>query len=131
MRFWKACVLFYFGGSAYMFLEFLWRGRSHGSMFLLGGVCFVVIGKLSRAMEKVPLALQLILFSGVITLLELFTGLAVNGNYRVWDYRQVPYNFLGQICLPFSLLWIPVSLAARQLFRLADKGLASRSFAKD
>ena len=100
-------------------------------MFLLGGVCFVVIGKLSRAMEKVPLALQLILFSGVITLLELFTGLAVNGNYRVWDYRQVPYNFLGQICLPFSLLWIPVSLAARQLFRLADKGLASRSFAKD
>ena len=123
MRFWKACVLFYMGGGAYMTLEFLWRGRSHGSMFLLGGLCFLLIGKLSNWLANIPLAVQLLLFSAMITFLELLTGLAVNGSYGVWDYREVPYNFLGQICLPFTLLWIPVSLGARELYRLADRRL--------
>lgn len=123
MRFWKACVLFYMGGGAYMTLEFLWRGRSHGSMFLLGGLCFLFIGKLSSVLTKVPLAVQLLIFSAMITFLELLTGLAVNGSYRVWDYRAVPYNFLGQICLPFTLLWIPVSFGARELYRRAEKAI--------
>ena len=89
MRFWKDCVLFYMGGGAYMTLEFLWRGRSHGSMFLLGGLCFLFIGKLSSVLTKVPLAVQLLIFSAMITFLELLTGLAVNGSYRVWDFYLV------------------------------------------
>ena len=127
MRFWKACVMFYLGGGAYMALEFLWRGRSHGSMFLLGGLCFLLIGNLSRWLKKGPLAVQLLLFSAMITFLELLTGLLVNGSYGVWDYRRVPYNFLGQICLPFSLLWIPVSLGASELYRLTEKRLGVKN----
>ena len=122
MRFWKQTVLFYMGGSAYMTLEFLWRGKSHYSMFLLGGVCFLIIGRLGR---KLPLAVRLILNSGVITTLELVTGLIVNRNYSVWDYRTAPFNFLGQICLPFSLLWIPVSLLGLLIYNGADR-LVSR-----
>ena len=122
MRFWKQTVLFYMGGSAYMTLEFLWRGKSHYSMFLLGGVCFLIIGRLGR---KLPLAVRLILNSGVITALELVTGLIVNRNYSVWDYRTAPFNFLGQICLPFSLLWIPVSLLGLLIYNGADR-LVSR-----
>lgn len=124
MKFWKACVLFYLGGASYMILEFLWRGRSHGSMFILGGLCFLLIGKLSAWLAKVPLAMQLLLFSAMITFLELLTGLLVNSAYGVWDYRQMPFNFLGHICLPFSLLWIPVSLGARALYRVIDRRLA-------
>ena len=122
MRFWKQTVLFYMGGSAYMTLEFLWRGKSHYSMFLLGGVCFLIIGRLG---QKLPLAVRLILNSGVITTLELVTGLIVNRNYSVWDYRTTPFNFLGQICLPFSLLWIPVSLLGLLIYNGADR-LVSR-----
>ena len=122
MRFWKQTVLFYMGGSAYMTLEFLWRGKSHYSMFLLGGVCFLIIGRLG---QKLPLAVRLILNSGVITTLELVTGLIVNRNYSVWDYRTAPFNFLGQICLPFSLLWIPVSLLGLLIYNGADR-LVSR-----
>ena len=121
MRFWKQCVLFYIGGSAYMTLEFLWRGRSHGSMFLLGGLCFLLIGKLSDRMKRMPLALRLLFSSGVITALELGTGLLVNRDYSVWDYRTVSYNFLGQICLPFSLLWMPVSFGAMLLHRFLEQ----------
>ena len=122
MRFWKQTVLFYMGGSAYMTLEFLWRGKSHYSMFLLGGVCFLIIGRLG---QKLPLAVRLILNSGVITTLELVTGLIVNRNYSVWDSRTTPFNFLGQICLPFSLLWIPVSLLGLLIYNGADR-LVSR-----
>ena len=128
MRFWKACVLFYLGGGSYMTLEFLWRGRSHGSMFILGGLCFLLIGQLGKLLKAVPLAVQLLLFSAMITFLELLTGLAVNGDYGVWDYRAAPYNYLGQICLPFTMLWIPVSLMARELYRYAEKGLQKPRF---
>ena len=126
MRILKHCILFYMGGSAYMTLEFLWRGRSHGSMFLLGGLCFLLIGKLSAALKRVPLVLQLLFSSAMITCLELGTGLLVNRDYSVWDYRAVQYNYLGQICLPFSLLWIPVSLLAMQLYDRAARLLSSK-----
>lgn len=121
MKIWKTAVLFYLGGSAYMILEFLWRGRSHGSMFLLGGLCFLLVGGALGRAQRIPLALRLMLGSGVITALELATGLAVNRDYGVWDYRQMPYQFQGQICLIYSLLWIPVSLLAMGLYRLAQK----------
>ena len=123
MRFLKYCILFYTGGAAYMTLEFLWRGRSHGSMFLLGGLCFLIIGKISALLKRVPLAFQLVASSAVITALELATGLLVNRDYSVWDYRAVSYNFLGQICLPFSLLWIPVSLFGMQLYDRATRSI--------
>ena len=107
-----------------MVLEFLWRGRSHGSMFLLGGLCFLLIGKLNHLLRRIPLALQLIASAVMITVLELGTGLLVNRDYSVWDYRTVSYNFLGQICLPFSLLWIPVSLLGMQLYHRAERLIA-------
>ena len=31
MKIWKQMILFYLGGCAYVVLELLWRGRSHGS----------------------------------------------------------------------------------------------------
>lgn len=121
MKIWKNAVLFYLGGTAYMLLEFLWRGRSHGSMFLLGGLCFLLVGGRLGRMARIPLALRLILGAGVITALELATGLVVNRDYSVWDYREMPYQFKGQICLMFSLLWIPVSGLAMGLYRGTQK----------
>lgn len=121
MKLWKNAVLFYLGGTAYMTLEFLWRGRSHGSMFLLGGLCFLLVGGRLGTASRIPLALRLILGAGVITALELATGLLVNRDYSVWDYRRMPGQFLGQICLVYSLLWIPVSLLAMALYRWAQR----------
>ena len=123
MQIYRQSVLFYIGGAAYMTLEFLWRGRSHGSMFLLGGLCFVLIGRLCHVLSGVPLALRLLLCSGLITALELMTGLLVNQDHSVWDYRRMPCNFMGQICLSFSLLWIPVSLISMTLYNAVDRRL--------
>lgn len=116
MRIFRQVFLFYLGGFAYMLLEFLWRGRSHGSMFVLGGLCFLLIGLLWETFPRLPLPFHLLLCAALITALELLTGLAVNQDHCVWDYRVMPYNYLGQICLNYSLLWIPVSFLATLLY---------------
>ena len=123
MKFWKQAVLFYLGGATYMTLEFLWRGRSHGSMFLLGGLCFLGMGRLVKGFVRVPLAVKVILGAAMVTALELLAGLLVNRQYAVWDYRSMPYNYKGQICLNFSLLWMPVTLFGMWLYGKADKYL--------
>ena len=119
MRFWKQILLFYLGGMAYTGLELLWRGRTHGSMFLLGGACFVALGCLKRL--KMPIPVSAFMGSAIVTAGELAVGLLVNRGYAVWDYRAMPVNFRGQICLTYSLLWMPVSLFAMGLYGLLDR----------
>ena len=108
--------LFFVGGSGYVGLELLWRGRSHISMFLAGGVCFLLLGRIDRT--RLSPSAKCLLGATIITAVELLAGLLFNRDYRVWDYREMPGNFLGQICLCYSLLWIPVSFGAILLHRL-------------
>lgn len=123
MKIWKQTVLFYLGGMAYVALELMFRGWSHGSMFLAGGMCFVLLGGLQDARPRLPLPVRAAFGSLVITSIELLAGLLVNRGYRVWDYRGEPFNFHGQICLRFSLMWIPVSIAAFLLYDVLNPKL--------
>ena len=110
MKLWRCCVLGYLGGMLYTGLELLWRGWSHGSMFLAGGVCFLLIGHLGTVVQPLPVVWRGCVGAVIVTMVELAAGLLVNREYGVWDYRGVPGNFLGQICLPYTLLWIPVDI---------------------
>ena len=105
-------VLFYLGGCAYLAMELLWRGRSHGSMFLAGGICFILLGLLNQARPRLPLLPRLLTGAMIITMVELAVGMTVNRQYGVWDYRGQWGNFCGQICPAFTALWIPVSALA-------------------
>ena len=116
----KKSTLFALGGGIYVGLELLWRGRSHVSMFAAGGLCFLLLGSMRR------LPGRMILGPAVITAVELATGLLVNRDYSVWDYRAMPGNFLGQICPAYCLLWFPLSLAAMGLYTLAERELDRR-----
>ena len=102
------------GGLLYVGVELLYRGRSHVSMFFVGGLCFWAIGMLDRAAPGLPLTAQAVLGAALVTALELVSGLALNVGLglEVWDYSGCPLNLCGQIRLPYSLLWIPLSLAA-------------------
>jgi uncharacterized membrane protein len=113
----KKSALFAIGGLGYVGLELLWRGRSHGSMFFAGGSCFLLLGRLDRLMRNQPVCLRGIAGAGVITAVELAAGLLANREYQVWDYRALPLNLFGHICLPFTLAWVPVSLAGMYLYR--------------
>ena len=111
--------LFALGGGSYVGLELLWRRRSHISMFAAGGLCFLLLGKLREA--RLPEPVKPVAGAGLITAVELGTGLLVNRDHHVWDYRGVPWNFKGQICMFFSLLWIPVSWLGMKLYGFAAK----------
>lgn len=117
-------ILFTVGGAAYVTMELAWRARSHWTMFILGGGCFLAIGQLGRQERKLPLPARAVIGSGICTMGELLTGMAFNGDYRIWDYREAPCNYHGQICLPFTLLWVLVSALAAVLFEMLDGRLA-------
>ncbi len=125
MKLWKYAVLLYGGGWAYLTMELLFRGRSDPSMFLAGGLCFVLVGHLQRVEARLPLPLRAGAGAAIVTMVELAFGMAVNRDYAVWDYRGVPLNFMGQICLRFSVLWLGLSVLAMAVFSRLE-GLISR-----
>lgn len=123
MNFPKNAILFTVGGGAYTSLELLFRKRSHISMFFLGGGCFLALGRLWRKEARLGLLPRMALGGAVCTAGELATGLAVNRDYSVWDYRSLPGNFRGQISVPFSVLWMVLTPVAGALYRWCEKRL--------
>ena len=59
----------------------------------------------------------------IVTMVEFAAGMLVNRQYEVWDYRDQPLNFMGQICPLFTALWLPLALFAAVLFQKMDEGL--------
>ncbi len=120
MKVWKYAVTGYLGGMIYVGLELLWRRWSHGSMFLVGGICFLLIGLIPRLLPSVPELMQAVLGACAVTATELISGLIINDALKlhVWDYSAMPYNFLGQVCMSYFFLWIIVSWMALELHRL-------------
>ena len=106
MDIWRKAILFYLGGCGYVGLELLYRGWSHGSMFLAGGASLVLIGQLNHTEPKLPFPLRAAAGAGIITMVELAAGLLFNRDYTVWDYRSQPGNWMGQICPRFCVLWL-------------------------
>jgi hypothetical protein len=41
----------------------------------------------------------------VCTSIDYGTGMVANRNFELWDYRDMPFNFQGQICLQNSLFY--------------------------
>lgn len=108
-------VLFVFGGVIYNLVELLWRSRTAFSMFIVGGLCFLLVGALNEFFPwEMPLCSQMFLSMVGVTAIELVSGIYLNiiGNFNVWDYSHMPYNLCGQICLIFSVAWFFLSLVA-------------------
>ena len=109
----KYLLLFNIGGVLYIGIELVWRGWSHWTMFILGGLCFVCLGMINEVLPWETLLWQQVLIgAGIITALEFLTGCVVNLwlGWHVWDYSNMPGNILGQVCPQYMLLWLPVSL---------------------
>lgn len=98
---------FLLGAVGYPALEVMTRGRTHYSMALAGGASVVLIRKISRMRRG--LAVRAALCGAGITAIEYACGRVWNRNFRVWDYRRMPLNWRGQVCLPYTLLWCALS----------------------
>lgn len=112
-------TLFLLGGSIYVSLEKLWRGYSHPSMFLLGGFCFHLMGAVDRRFRRKRAWQRCLLCALLVTAAEFLCGCVVNLwlKLQVWDYRRFRTHVLGQICLPYTLLWGALSAVGMPLYR--------------
>lgn len=111
----KQIFLYIIGGLIYLLIEILFRGHTHWTMFIVGGLCFTLIGLLNEYPNfRLSLIYQGILGSIIITAIEFISGVVINIilKWNVWDYSNQPLNLLGQICLPFSLAWIFLAIIA-------------------
>ena len=111
----KFLILFAIGGFTYNIIELLFRGYTFFSMFIVGGLCFAAIGQINEAYPwDMPLISQMAISSVIVTVVEFCCGIILNMamGLHVWDYSDMPLNLMGQICLPFSVLWFFVSLIA-------------------
>jgi len=111
----KYSFLFLLGGLLYYAIEILYRGYSHPSMYILGGICFICIGSLNEFhTDQISLISQMLVSAVIITILELITGMIVNKwlKLNVWDYSNLAYNLKGQISLISSNIWFLLSLPA-------------------
>ena len=99
------------GALGYGALEMLWRGHTHWTMLLTGGVCFLLI-YLCATRLRAALWQKCLLSAAMVTTAELLVGLLVNRalGWSVWDYSALPMNLGGQICLLYSLYWLALSL---------------------
>ncbi len=115
----KEIWLFGIGGILYGLIELCWRGRTHWSMIIVGGICFRLIGYIHERYRAIYSTItRCALCAGVISLVELIAGLIVNKWFQldVWDYSRIPFNILGQICPVFSVCWGALSLLAKPVF---------------
>lgn len=124
----KQISLFLTGGVIYPSLEIICRGKTDFSMAVAGGLSLCLIDIVCNCRLRMkPLYIKCCAGSGIITSIEFITGVLVNMvlKLNVWDYSQLPMNILGQICVPFSLLWFFITVPALQLCTLYDKLLQS------
>ncbi len=108
----KNFALFSIGAVGYGLIEILWRGRTHPSMLIAGGTAFFGLAKISKTMKNCSLIKKALAGSAFITAIEFIYGIVFNIILKknVWDYRNMPLNFCGQICALYSFFWAILSL---------------------
>ena len=115
----KNVVLFFVGFCAYITIEWVYRGFSFLQMGCCGGIAIVILDKINNKLSwKVDILLQGLCGAALITFMELVIGelsLHTSVFQKMWDYSNVPLNFDGVICLPFSIVWFILSILAIML----------------
>ena len=118
-----ALLLFFIGGVGYMTMEIVFRGYTHPSMGICGGVCLILIAYANQRLIRFPLLLRGLAGCAIITAVEFVTGCVVNLllHWNVWSYANQPGNLLGQICPYFSLLWFLLCLPLMLLLQILHR----------
>ena len=111
----KYIILGGIGGITYIIIELLSRGYSHWTMFIVSAIAFILIGLINEFISwDMELWKQMLIGSGIVTALEFMSGYIFNIKlgWHIWDYSNVPFNIMGQVCLPFTIAWFFISLIA-------------------
>ena len=105
-------TIFLIGAAGYSSLEVLWRGYTHWTMSVTGGFCFLIIYLLNGVLASESMIFRSFVGACAITAVEFIVGITVNLilKWNVWDYSCIPFNLVGQVCLPYSILWFSLCI---------------------
>ena len=119
-------LVYLLGALGYGGLELLWRGRTHWTMLLLGGLCFCVIYAVTVFLH-ISLPWKWLLCAAAVTALEFAAGCLVNLRlgWNVWDYGSLPGNILGQVCPAYAACWFLLSIPCTALSQAIRRFLFS------
>ena len=108
----RNAAIFIIFGLIYGLLEILWRCYTYPSMIIVGGICGLIIGLINEKIDCSVLS-QMVIGMVAVTVIEFVSGYILNIKLGlgVWDYSNMKYNFMGQICPQFSLVWFFLSYA--------------------
>ena len=122
----KYALLFILGAVGYASIEIIWRGRTHWSMMIAGGLCFILFSMVAEALRGRSILLKAVTCAVGVTAIEFIFGVVFNIwlGMDVWDYSHVPFNIMGQICPMFSLLWVGIAIAFLPLADAINKNYA-------
>ena len=116
--------IFLIGAILYCSIEILFRGYTHWTMFLAGGLCLVILYNTFLHYKQLSLLKKCLLGSLIITFVEFTFGFVFNMlfDWNVWDYSHFRFNIMGQVCLLFTALWfflsVPVVLSINYLSKM-------------
>lgn len=113
--------VFALGSILYGLTEIMWRGWTHWTMLLCGGLCFTLMYLVSGS--ELSLFKKWLLSTCIITTVEFVAGCIVNLrlHWQIWDYSSMPFNLLGQICPQFILMWFALSIPGTALCTLLHR----------
>jgi uncharacterized membrane protein len=103
--------VFIIGAVLYSGAEILFRGFTHWTMFLAGGICFLLIYQVFTRKPQVSIWKKCLYGALIITVIEFIVGCLINLllKWDVWDYSHYRFNILGQVCLLFTIIWYVLS----------------------
>lgn len=113
-------LLWFWGGTVYFLMEVAFKTLT-GHPERISWTMLVVAILLTVPVERCgaqlpwdcPLWLQALCCAALVTAVELVAGCVINLwlDLDVWDYTDLPGNFLGQICPQYSAVWWVLCLA--------------------
>ncbi len=88
----------------------------------------MVLNDIETGIGDAPLICKALFGSAIITVLELFAGILLNikMGLAIWNYSEVTYNILGQVCPIYSFYWFLLSAVAFIIIKLTNNKIATK-----
>lgn len=123
-------IIYTIGAMGYGTLEIVWRGHTHWSMTITGGLCLILIYFTNANRHNWSLIQKCLTCAFEVTSVEFIVGCVVNIilGWQVWDYSSMPFSLMGQVCLGFCGLWFLLCIPMLLFSEFLQKKLFGYSF---
>lgn len=100
-------------GLLYMGIEGIYHipkgGYANIIMAPIGGLCGLLVGSINQFDKFYNMAIwkQSLIGAIIVLIIEAISGYIINIKLglHIWDYSELAFNWKGQICLSFGVIW--------------------------